>query len=628
MATLGTAYIQISPSVKGIKGSIAQSMGGEAQAAGTSVGAKIGSFAKKAIIAAAVGTAVVAGVKSALSEGAALQQSYLGGLETLYSGAEEQARAYAREAYKMGISMNDYSEQAVSFGAALKSAYGGDTKKAVEAANTALLDMADNSAKMGTPLESIQQAYQGFAKGQYQLLDNLKLGYGGTKTEMERLLADAEKITGVKYDISNLGDVYDAIHVVQGELGLTGVAAEEASQTLSGSFEAMKAASKNFMGSLVLGEGVQESMNGLVETATTFLFDNLFPAIGTIMKSLPSAMVTLIKAGAPRMISAGSDLINGIITGVAQKAPALINKGPQMITKMGALIAKKGPELLAKGQALMAKLGAGIASKGPELLAKGGQMVVQIATGILRNIPQIISKTGELLTKLVSYISQNLPTFAKKGGEILKNLATGFIQNLPSIIAAAAKFGVTLIKNILKLTGTLIKSGGELIKGLAKGLGGSALGLVKAAAERVKSAFTGPIEKAKEIIRGIVDKIKGFFGFSVNKPHIPMPHFSVSPPGWKLGDLLKGSIPSLGISWYAKGGIATAPTVAGIGEAGNEAILPLNPFWKKMDEIAKGTGDITINVYGSPGMDVNELASAVERKLIQSQNRRRQAWAL
>lgn len=171
--TLGTAYVQIVPSAQGIKGSIEGLMGGEAESAGTSIGGKIGAFAKKALVAAGVGAVITKGLKAAFSEGAALQQSYLGGLDTLYGDAADQAREYAREAAKMGISMNDYSEQAVSFGAALKQAYGGDTKKAVEAANTALLDMADNSAKMGTPLESIQQAYQGFAKGQYQLLDNL-----------------------------------------------------------------------------------------------------------------------------------------------------------------------------------------------------------------------------------------------------------------------------------------------------------------------------------------------------------------------------------------------------------------------------------------------------------------------
>lgn len=171
--TLGTAYVQIVPSAQGIKGSISNVLDGEAQSAGTSAGMKIGAFAKKAIAAAAIGTVMVKGIKAAMDEGAKLQQSYLGGLDTLYGEAAESARAYAREAAAAGISMNDYSEQAVSFGAALKNAYGGDVKKAAEAANTAIMDMADNSAKMGTDINSVSMAYQGFAKQNYTMLDNL-----------------------------------------------------------------------------------------------------------------------------------------------------------------------------------------------------------------------------------------------------------------------------------------------------------------------------------------------------------------------------------------------------------------------------------------------------------------------
>ena len=176
--TLGTAYVQIVPSAQGIKGSISSVLDPEAQAAGTSAGSKIGAFAKKAFIAAGIGTLAVKGIKMALEEGAKLQQSYLGGVDTLYGEAAEKVRAYAREASKAGISMNDYSEQAVSFGAALKQAYGGDVKKAAEAANTAIMDMADNSAKMGTDITSVQDAYQGFAKQNYTMLDNLS-EFGG-----------------------------------------------------------------------------------------------------------------------------------------------------------------------------------------------------------------------------------------------------------------------------------------------------------------------------------------------------------------------------------------------------------------------------------------------------------------
>ena len=231
-ATLGTAYIQIVPSAQGISGKISGLLGGEVSVAGQAAGASLG----RSMVGALTGVIAAAGIgtilKNALNAGGDLQQSF-GGLDTIYGEAAEAAKKYSEEAVKAGIASNTYAEQAVSFGASLKQAYGGDTIKAVEAANTAILDMADNSAKMGTDIMSVQNAYQGFAKQNYTMLDNLKLGYGGTKTEMERLLVDAEKLSGIHYDISNLGDVYSAIHVIQDDLGLTGVAAQEASETFT-----------------------------------------------------------------------------------------------------------------------------------------------------------------------------------------------------------------------------------------------------------------------------------------------------------------------------------------------------------------------------------------------------------
>ena len=247
MSELGNAYVQIIPSMRGIKGNLEKELGDASESAGKSSGSRFGQALKTAAIGAAAGIGVA--MKAAVDAGADLQQSF-GGLETIYGDAAEQAKIFAAQASTMGVSANDYAEQAVSFGAALKMAFGGDTTKAVEAANTAIMDMTGNAAKMGTPLESIQNAYQGFAKGNYNMLDNLKLGYGGTKEEMERLLADAQKISGVEYKLDNLGDVYDAIHVIQGELGLTGVAAEEASTTFSGSLGAMKAAATNVLATI------------------------------------------------------------------------------------------------------------------------------------------------------------------------------------------------------------------------------------------------------------------------------------------------------------------------------------------------------------------------------------------
>ena len=593
---LGKAYVQIVPSAKGMKGAMTKAMNGEAKSAGEKSGLKISSLIKKAIVGAGIGLAL----KKTLDIGGDLQQSYVGGLETLYGDAAEAARKYADEAYKAGISMNTYSEQAVSFGAALKSAYGGDVKLAAEAANTAIMDMADNSAKMGTDIGSVQTAYQGFAKQNYTMLDNLKLGYGGTKTEMERLLKDAEKLTGIKYDINNLGDVYSAIHAVQEDLGLAGVAAHEASETFSGSMGAMKAAAENFMGNLMLGQNIEESMSGLVETSSTFLFKNLIPAVGNIFKSLPAAAGTFIKTGIPELINSGKELITGLITGAQEKIPEITTKVTELIPQITETISSKGSELLEKGRELIGQLGEGIASKGPDLLAKGGEIVVNLANGVLQSIPSLLAKGSEMISGLVSYLADNLPKFAEKGGEILKNLASGFVSNLPSIISAAAKFGVTLLGNILKLGGSLLKAGGTLIMNLVKGLGGSALSLVSSAAGKIKETLLKPIEAGKEKIKGIVDAIKNFFNFRIKFPHIPLPHFSVTPAGWKIGDLLEGKLPKLGITWNADA-VSTPKlfknaTLFGAGETSDEIMYGRSNLLKDIKE-ATGERPINYNFY-------------------------------
>lgn len=250
MADIATAYVQIVPSARGMGSKLSNILGGEMTDAGKSAGSLLGNSIagtlKKVLGAAAIGDAL----KRTLTEGAALQQSH-GGVETLFKESAPTVIANAEQAYRTaGLSANAYMEQVTSFSASLLQSLGGDTAAAANVADMALQDMSDNANKFGTSMDSITQAYQGFAKQNYTMLDNLKLGYGGTKTEMERLLQDAEKLSGQKYDISNLGDVYDAIHVIQEDLGLTGVAAKEASETFEGSFNAMKAAGKNLLGSL------------------------------------------------------------------------------------------------------------------------------------------------------------------------------------------------------------------------------------------------------------------------------------------------------------------------------------------------------------------------------------------
>lgn len=287
MATeLGKAYVQIIPSAKGISGMIQKEMGGEVASAGVSAGESLGSKMVGALKAVVVAAGIGKVIGAALSEGAALQQS-LGGIETLFKDSADKVKGFANEAYKTtGLSANKYMENVTGFSASLLQSLGGDTNKAAETANMAMIDMSDNANKMGTSMESIQVAYQGFAKQNYTMLDNLKLGYGGTKQEMQRLLADAEKLTGVKYDINNLSDVYSAIHAIQENLDITGTTAKEAASTFTGSFESMKAAAQNVLGKLAIGENILPSLRALLDTTSTFLFNNFLPMLGNIFSGL------------------------------------------------------------------------------------------------------------------------------------------------------------------------------------------------------------------------------------------------------------------------------------------------------------------------------------------------------
>ena len=316
MATeLGKAYVQIIPSAKDISGMIQKEMGGEVASAGVSAGESLGSKMMGAVSGVIAAAGIGQAIGASITEGAALQQS-LGGVETLFKDSADKVKGFANEAYKTtGLSANAYMENVTGFSASLLQSLGGDTDKAAETANMAMIDMSDNANKMGTSMESIQLAYQGFAKQNYTMLDNLKLGYGGTKQEMQRLLSDAEKLTGVKYDMNNLSDVYSAIHAIQENLDITGTTAREAATTFTGSFESMKAAAQNVLGKLSLGEDIQPALQALMETTSTFLFGNLIPMIGNILKQIPNLILGGIKGVFSGIFGEGlGSIMGGIVT--------------------------------------------------------------------------------------------------------------------------------------------------------------------------------------------------------------------------------------------------------------------------------------------------------------------------
>lgn len=427
--SLGNAYVNIIPKAEGIENELSDMFGGPAEKAGGTAGEKAGGGIMRSLGKVLSVAAVGKFLKDAFGAGADLQQSF-GGLETIYGDAAGQAKEFAMQAAAAGISANDYAEQAVSFGASLKAAFGGDMVAATEAANTAIMDMADNAAKMGTPLENIQAAYQGFAKGQYQLLDNLKLGYGGTKTEMERLLADAQAITGVEYDIDNLGDVYDAIHVIQGELGLTGVAADEAKSTLSGSAAAMKASWQNVLAALTTGEGLDTAIG------------NLTDSFGAFATNIVDMMLNL----APQI----PELIGGLVDGIIAMAPTFIESGVTLLVNLGAGLLKAIPTLLSKLPEIFSAIKNAFAGVDWMTLGK------DIISGLIRGLSGMASElwnaikrvVGSALDKAKEFLGIGSPSrvFADEVGRwIPAGVALGIDQNAaPLNSAVAAMSGVAL----------------------------------------------------------------------------------------------------------------------------------------------------------------------------------------
>lgn len=486
---LAKAYVQIVPSAHGIKGSITQALGGEADsagiAAGQSFGGKMMSTLKNVIIAAGIGKALT----STILEGAALEQS-LGGIETLFKKNADQLKQYANEAYRTaGLSANDYMETVTSFSASLLQGLAGDTAKAADISDMAITDMADNSNKMGTSMELIQNAYQGFAKQNYTMLDNLKLGYGGTKTEMDRLLADAQKISGVKYDIGNLSDVYSAIHVIQGELNITGTTAKEAASTLSGSFASMKAVFKDVLGKMTLGEDIMPTLQALVSTTKTFLVGNLLPAIRNVV----SSFATIVIDSAPQLWQAGMDLINNLASGVAASIPVFL--------------AQALPMILQFSETLRAKAG--------EMVSAGLNLITQVVQGLINGLPALIAYVPTIVTNIAGIINDNFPKILQTGVQLVGMLISGIIQNIPNLIANAGEivkaiFSVVMAVNWVGLGKTLLTGIINGIKALSNMTISSTKEIFVNALNAVKNINW--LDLGKNILLGIVNGIKAMPG--------------------------------------------------------------------------------------------------------------------
>lgn len=425
---------------------------------------KIGSAVNTAVkaSAAAVGAASagVAALGTACINAYADYEQLAGGVETLFKDSADTIQTYADNAYKTaGLSANEYMETVTSFSASLLQSLDGDTEKAAAAADLAITDMADNANKMGTAMESIQYAYQGFAKQNYTMLDNLKLGYGGTKEEMQRLLADAEKLSGVKYDLSSYADIVEAIHVIQTEMGITGTTAKEASTTIQGSVASMKAAWANLMvGMADDTQNFDMLLSNFIESIGT-VADNLLPRIGVVIEG----MGKLVAGLAPEIASALPTLTNELL-------PNLVELGVQSISALVQGIQENGDSLAAGALSIVGTLAEGIAELLPMVADTAASLAVSLADGLTESLPNIIPVAIETISTLVENLTENANIIIDAGIQIILALGEGLIAALPQLIETVPQIVINIANVINDNAPKLVDTALYLITRLAVGL--------------------------------------------------------------------------------------------------------------------------------------------------------------
>lgn len=485
---LGKAYVQIVPSAQGIKSALTEMFDEETEGlgeqTGQSIGQKLVGTLKKVIAAAGIGKII----SDSINMGGALQQS-LGGVETLFKDSADTVKEYAAQAYRtVGLSANDYMEQTTSFAASLLSSVSQDTNAAAQLANMAMVDMADNANKMGTDMQDIQNAYQGFAKQNYTMLDNLKLGYGGTQAEMQRLLNDATKISGVKYDLGNLADMYSAIHIIQQEMDITGTTAKEAATTLTGSFAAMKAAAENVLADWSTGADLTAPLQGLVETAQTFLVGNLLPMIGNVLAGIPELVYTLV----PEILQSGTQLVTSLAEGFTQGIPDFLSNAL--------------PQLLQFTEELRANAGV--------FVNAGLNLITQLLNGLIAGLPDLIAYVPDIIINICGVINDNMPKILAQGVSIIVQLIAGLVQTVPSLLANWKK----ILEAVLSVISAInwLNIGKTILTGVANGvksMGSSLLNAFKggfsSALAWIKSLPSQAVQWGKNLIQSFINGLTG-----------------------------------------------------------------------------------------------------------------------
>lgn len=501
----------------------AESLAGKLKG-GLATAAKVGAAAL-----AAAATGVAALTKASIDQYAEYEQ-LVGGVDTLFKTASDKVQEYAANAYKTaGMSANEYMDTVTSFSASLLQSLDGDTDKAAQKADQAITDMADNANKMGTGMEMIQNAYQGFAKQNYTMLDNLKLGYGGTKEEMERLLADAEKLSGQKFDISSYSDIVDAIHVVQTEMGITGTTAKEAASTIQGSAGSAKAAWSNLITGIADDNADLDTLIGnfvsSVETAAGNIIPRVSAILGGISRLVTSAsttiipmVITTITDNLPELLQAAAALVGALGQGIIDSLPAITQAAIDILFFLSNGLIENLPTLIDGIVQVTMTIVQMLTSPDflTQLIETAILLIVTLAQGLIDAIPQLIAAVPLIIGNLLAAIIVELPNIIQMGIDILFALIDGIIQCIPELVAAIPTLIIAFINGIVNNLDKIILAAPQIIVSLITGIVGAIPELI-AAVPRIIAAIVDTFRNydwggiGRNIVQGLKDGIAGMW---------------------------------------------------------------------------------------------------------------------
>lgn len=674
MATeLGKAYVQIVPSAQGIKGSIESVIGGEAESAGKSAGGKLsgaiggalgglGGVLKVGLGAAVAGVTAAGGAVAAFGKSAvdsyANYEQLVGGVDKLYGDASGKIQQFADEAYKTsGMSANQYMETATSFSAALVNSLGGDVNKAADMTDVAMRAMSDNANVFGSDMSSVQSAFQGFAKGQYQLLDNLKLGYGGTKSEMERLIADANEYRasiGESADLSidSFADIIQAVQSVQEAQGIAGTTNKEAMTTIEGSATAVKSAWENVITAVGRGEGISEAMQGLADSffgtgGGDGLLNQIIPRIQTTMEGIgqfistaapyiADALPTLLESILPSLTSTALTLLSTLGQVFTDNIGTLLSALIDVATQVTVQIAQALPEML---PTIITTIITVLVENLPKLLEAAVLIIAALAEALVASIPVFVDGVGTILKSIWDLIVKYGGQFLTKAGEVCGNIIreiVKFFSELPAKMAYYAGFAIgQFIKFFMELPGKIKEIWNNVVAGVtsfiadfkAKATEGAS-GFMKNIIDGLKSLPGKVLEIGSNIVKGIWQGISdGWTWLTDSIKNL-------------ANNLLQGVKDALGIESPSKefawvGKMVDEGFAKGIEDNANlvdSALATLSPsisggsVYANLEGMGSNEQSIVMNVYPSAGMNEKDLAREINYRLAEQTARKQAAW--